>query len=348
MLSRDKVAWGRHATATRAVCSRAGFESNRARKDAPPDMGGQLWHANGVTPRPRAPVQLLRQRTPAYTTPWGACYLGDCRALLAELPPQSVSLVFTSPPFALRRPKDYGNPPVDEYLDWWMPIANEIHRVLRYDGSFVMELGGAWEPGLPCRSMLNHALPLKMGGLFHECQDFYWHKTRPLPGPIEWVCRRRIRVTEAVTPLWWWANIPEPYCDQRAVLVPYARPLNGINNGHRPSGHEINGHTWHDHGGAIPTNVFTLAPLDGRDPYAQACRSAGATIHPARMPRELPEFFVRLCTRPGQIVLDPFMGSGTTGHVAEELGRRWLGMEVNADYVGSSKLRFGGQGNGVL
>lgn len=286
-------------------------------------------------------LNLLSRRTPAYTTPSGAAYHGDCAQLLAELPDESVQLVLTSPPFALRRQKSYGNPPAAEYIAWFMPIAAQVRRVLRPDGSFVMELGGAWNPGLPTRSLMPYQLAVELGSLFHLAQEGIWNNPRALPAPAEWVCLHRQRLKPAATHLWWWAKTPYPWCNQRAVLTPYARPVNGINGGTRPSRHTMNGHTWQrDNGGAIPPNVFTVAGVNGCDPYAHRCRAEGVTIHPARMPPELPEFFIRFLTRPGQIVLDPFGGSNTTGHVAEQLGRRWLSIEINAHYVAGSRLRF--------
>ena len=90
---------------------------------------------------------------PAYTTRWGRAYRGDALELLPRLPAESVALVITSPPFALRRKKAYGNVSADEYIEWFWPFAQQIHRVLRPDGSFVLELGGAWNPGIGTRSL---------------------------------------------------------------------------------------------------------------------------------------------------------------------------------------------------
>src|SRR5687768_5562753 len=98
------------------------------------------------------------RKAPAYTTRLGRAFLGDARDCLAAVPDESIALVFTSPPFALRRQKAYGNVAAVDYIDWFWPLAEEIHRVLRPDGSFVMELGGAWNPGSGTRSLFTYEL----------------------------------------------------------------------------------------------------------------------------------------------------------------------------------------------
>ncbi|HEV3080398.1 MAG TPA: DNA methyltransferase, partial [Gemmataceae bacterium] len=92
--------------------------------------------------------------------------------------------------------------------------------------------------------------------------------------------------------------------------------------------------------GAIPPNLLTFPNTRSRDEYLQRCREAGLPIHPARFPPEVPDFFVRFLTEPRQLVLDPFAGSNVTGQVAEALDRCWLSIEINADYVAGSMLRF--------
>src|SRR5579862_8654530 len=92
---------------------------------------------------------------PAYTTAFGAAYCGDSLELLRGLPDESINLVMTSPPFALQRQKAYGNKDQAEYIDWLAQFAREVRRVLRQDGSFVLDLGGAYEKGVPTRSLYN-------------------------------------------------------------------------------------------------------------------------------------------------------------------------------------------------
>jgi DNA modification methylase len=286
------------------------------------------------------------RKLPAYTTRLGRAYHGDAFEILQIIPDESVSLVFTSPPFALRRQKAYGNVSAAQYIDWFWPIADQILRVLRNDGSFVMELGGAWNPGSGTRSLFPYELLLRLGKIFSLAQDFYWFNPSRLPTPAEWVTIRRTRVKEAVTTLWWLSKTTEPQADNRQVLVPYSKSMkrllkDGYKAAKRPSQHEIGPHFQRDNGGAIPPNLLTVPNTRSYDEYLFRCRAAGLPIHPARFPPELPDFFIRFLTKPGQTVLDPFAGSNVTGQVAEALGRNWASVEINADYVAGSKLRFG-------
>ncbi|MBI1916575.1 MAG: site-specific DNA-methyltransferase [Planctomycetes bacterium] len=261
------------------------------------------------------------------------------------MPGDSVALVLTSPPFALRRRKAYGNVDASEYVEWLWPFAEQIHRVLRPDGSFVLDLGGAWNPGTGTRSLFQYELVLRLCRLFHLAQEFYWYNPSKLPTPAEWVTIRRTRVKDAVNTLWWFAKTTSPQADNRRVLRPYSRSMRrllreGYQPGQRPSQHEISPHFRRDNGGAIPPNLLTIPNTRSNDEYFRRCRAAGLPIHPARFPPALPEFFIRFLTEPRQLIVDPFAGSNVTGHVAEQLQRYWVSVEINADYVQGSRLRF--------
>jgi site-specific DNA-methyltransferase (cytosine-N4-specific) len=282
---------------------------------------------------------------PAYTTRWGRAYHADALDLLRTLADDSVALIFTSPPFALRRQKAYGNVSADEYVNWFWPFAQEMHRVLRPDGSFVFDLAGAWNPGSGTKSLFPYELILRLGKLFYLAQEFYWYNPSRLPTPAEWVTIRRTRVKDAVNTLWWLSKGPEPQADNRRVLRPYSRSMkrllkDGYKVAMRPSQHEIGPHFQRDNGGAIPPNLLTVPNTRSAEDYLRLCREAGLTIHPARFPPELPEFFIRFLTEPRQLVLDPFAGSNVTGQVAEAMERHWVSVEVNGDYVASSRVRF--------
>lgn len=284
---------------------------------------------------------------PAYTTPLGACYHGNALELLRELPDDSVSLVLTSPPYALRRKKAYGNVGPAEYTDWFLPFADEIYRVLRPDGSFVFEMAHAWQRGTGTRSLFLYEMILRLCQRFHLCQEFYWYNPSRLPSPAEYVTIRRTRVKDAVNVVWWLSKTTSPRADNRRVLRAYSRSMRrlfreGVQTARRPSEHVISGAFDRDNGGAIPPNLLDIPNTTSRDPYLGRCKAAGLDPHPARFPLPLPEFFVRFLSEPDDLVLDPFAGSNVTGYVAERNGRRWLAFEVNADYVTGSQLRFDG------
>jgi site-specific DNA-methyltransferase (cytosine-N4-specific) len=289
-------------------------------------------------------VQEL-ERTPTYTTARGRAYHADALDVLKEIDDDSVDLVLTSPPFALRRQKAYGNVAADAYVEWLWPFAEQIHRVLRPDGSFVLDLGGAWNPGLGTRSLYQYELVIRLAKCFHLAQEIYWYNPCKLPTPAEWVTIRRTRVKDAVNVLWWFGKTEAPRADNRRVLKPYSRSMqrllrDGYQPAMRPSQHEIGPHFRRDNGGAIPPNLLEVPNTRSADAYIRRCREVGLPVHPARFPPAVPEFFIRFLTEPGQLVLDPFAGSNVTGRVAETLGRDWLSVEINGDYVAGSRLRF--------
>jgi site-specific DNA-methyltransferase (cytosine-N4-specific) len=286
-----------------------------------------------------------RRLVPAYTTRWGRAYQADALDVLRQLPSASVHLVLTSPPFPLRRQKAYGNVAASEYVEWFCPFGEEVHRVLREDGSFVLDLGGAWNPGSGTRSLYQYQLLLRLCKVFHLAQDFYWYNPCRLPTPAEWVTIRRTRVKDAVNPIWWLSKTKEPQADNRRVLKPYSRSMrrllrDGYDQAMRPSQHEIGPHFRRDNGGAIPPNLLEVPNTRSNDEYFHRCRAANLPIHPARFPDAIPEFFIRFLTEPGQLVVDPFAGSNVTGQIAQQLERNWIAVEINPDYVAGSKLRF--------
>jgi DNA modification methylase len=282
-----------------------------------------------------------------YRTKHGAAHCGDSLELLTAVPDGSVQAIITSPPFALKRKKKYGNPTEDEYLDWFLAFAPHFRRVLKKNGSLVIDIGGAWMPGSPTRSIYQFELLVSLvrDHKFFLAEEFYWHNKAKIPGPAQWVTIERIRVKDSVNPIWWLSKSERPRADNRRVLKPYGEAQlrlfrRGYNDGRRPSGHKV-GQKWGvDNGGAIPSHLIEVSNTRSVDPYQVYCRKHGHGIHPARFPREVPEFFVKFLTEPGDLVLDPFSGSNMTGAVAEELGRKWLAFEQNDDYIQGSIGRF--------
>src|SRR6266567_770821 len=108
------------------------------------------------------PVADLVGTAPFYKTEHGAAFLGNSLDIMGRLPEGSVNLVVTSPPYALHFKKEYGNADQSEYVKWFLPFAREFKRVLKPDGSFVLNLGGAWTPGAPLRSLYHYRLLLAL------------------------------------------------------------------------------------------------------------------------------------------------------------------------------------------
>jgi site-specific DNA-methyltransferase (cytosine-N4-specific) len=268
---------------------------------------------------------------PFYETKLGKAYLGDALQLMKSISGDSVSLIVTSPPFPLtfQKKKPYGSVKVDQYVSWFLNYAQEFKRVLRPDGSLVIDIGGVWNKGLPTRNLYQYHLLIGLCEQlnFHLAQDFYWYNPGALPAPAEWVNVRRLRVKCAVNHVWWLSKTPWPKADNRKVLKEYSDDMlrllkRGYRTKTRPSGHNITPKFSRNHGGAIPPNLIESGNNDSNGYYIKKCLESKLPVHPARFPRALPDFFIRLCTNPGDLVMDPFAGSNVTGEAAERLNRR--------------------------
>ncbi len=274
-----------------------------------------------------------------------------------------VDLVFTSPPFPLIYKKRYGNESGEKYVSWLEALAPRLANLLAPHGSIVVELGNAWVKGIPVMSTLpvEALLAFKKAANLHLCQQVICYNPARLPGPAAWVNVRRIRLKDSYTHVWWMARSESPRADNRRVLMPYSNDMKKLlssrtyNAGKRPSGHVISETGFlTDHGGSIAANVLELAPGSKRLPtsllrfsgtgwdahYRKYCAAHGLPAHPARMQIDLAAFFIEFLTKPGDLVLDPFAGSNTTGAAAETLGRRWLGVEARQEYALGSRGRF--------
>ena len=289
------------------------------------------------------------QSEPIYSTDLGALFCADSLEFMRLMPDDSVDLVLTSPPYALHFKKEYGNANQQDYVAWFLPFAREIKRIMRPSGSFVLNLGGAWKPGLPVRSLYHYRLLLALADEvgFDLAQDFFWFNPAKMPAPAEWVNVRRIRVKDSVEYIFWLVKDPMAKADNRKVLNPYSEDMRrlikrGVKQTTRPSGHVINGTFANDQGGSIPSNLIQCGNNESNSAYIRNSKAADTKIHPARFPGELPRFFIEFLTNPGDMVLDPFAGSNTTGHVAEGLKRKWVGVELREEYARDSRLRFEG------
>lgn len=287
-----------------------------------------------------------------YQTSQGVLYQSASEAILTEHLvhlKSKIKLVFTSPPFPLNRKKRYGNFQGDEYLKWLAGFARLLSEYITDDGSIVIEIGNAWEPKLPTMSTLplEALLEFKKAGNFHLCQEFIYYNPAKLPTPVQWVNKERVRVKDSFTKLWWLSKSPRPDADNRRVLTEYSNKMKKLlskksyNSGHRPSQHKIGDKSFlTDNGGSIPPNVIIASNTTSFDEYICYCKANELQVHPARMPEDLPTFFIKFLTQKDDIVLDPFAGSNTTGATAELLGRKWISIEADSKYAKGSIGRF--------
>lgn len=302
---------------------------------------------------------------PAYETPFGGVLEGKIEDALESQHLNrlkgKVNLILTSPPYPLVRKKQYGNSNGQEYLDWLSSLAVGLSDLLADDGSIVVEIGNAWEPGSPTMSTLplEALMAFKRKANLNLCQHVICHNPARLPSPAAWVNVKRIRLKDSFTHVWWMSKSEYPKADNRKVLNPYSKDMKRLlkrksyNAGARPSGHVISETGFlNDHGGAIGPNVLDLegntfpeallkysgTQWDAK--YRAYCKEKELPAHPARMQSALSAFFIQFLTDEDDLVFDPFLGSNTTGAVAQELGRRWLGVEAKSEYIEGSKGRF--------
>lgn len=288
-----------------------------------------------------------------YTTAHGQCVCGDSLELLQQLDDNSVDLVVTSPPFALQRKKSYGNEDQEEYVNWLCRFGRLVYQKLADSGSFVLDIGGAYEKGQPTYSLYQFRTLIKLCDEigFHLAQPFYWHNPSSLPAPIEWVNKRKIRAKTSVDTVWWLCKTPFCHADVTKVLTPYSERMQHLlaspddfirgSTAARPSGHIVNKKSWgKDNGGAIPPNLLQIPNSDSNGQYLRYCKVLSLKGHPARFPSALPEFFIKMLTSENDLVVDIFGGSNTTGQVAESLRRNWLSFELSQEYVATSSFRF--------
>lgn len=252
-------------------------------------------------------------------------YAGDCKNKLSLVADNSVDLIFTSPPYADQRKHTYGGVHPDQYVDWFLPISQELLRVLHPAGTFVLNIKERVVEGERHTYVIDliHALR-KQGWLWTE--EFIWHKKNSYPG--KWPNRFR----DAWERLLQFNKTRSFHMYQDEVMVPigdWAKDrLNNLSETDKirdeskvESGFGKNVSNWVGRNKVYPTNVIHLAT------------ETGNRGHSAAFPRALPEWFIKLFTQPGNTVLDPFMGSGTTIFVALEMGRKAIGIDIVPEYV---------------
>ncbi len=251
-------------------------------------------------------------------------YQGDCKEVMMELLDNSVDLIFTSPPYADQRKNTYGGIHPDEYVAWFLPISIELLRVLKPTGSFVFNIKERIVNGERSTYVMELILAMrKQGWLWTE--EYIWHKKNCYPG--KWPNRFR----DAWERLLHFNKTKKFNMYQESVMVPTGdwaktrlRNLSATDKirdeSRVGSGFGKNISNWLTREMAYPTNVLHLAT---------ECSNKS---HSAAFPEGLPEWFIRLFTKEGDTVLDPFMGSGTTNFAAKRLKRNSIGIEIVPEY----------------
>ena len=295
-------------------------------------------------------TQELKEQL-SYKTQLGQCICGDSLEILKSFKDNSIDLLITSPPFALQRQKEYGNQAQNEYVDWFLNFAKIAKSKIKDTGSFVVDLGGAYCKGRPVRSLYQYRLLIRMCDElgFNLAEEFFWYNPAKLPSPIEWVNKRKIRAKDSVNTNWWFSKTDFPKADVKRVLVPYSDSMKKlldsegtyyVPNQERPSGHIMSDKFNKDNGGAIPSNLLKISNSESNGSYLKYCKALSIKGHPARFPLALPAFYINFLTEPGDLVVDIFGGSNTTGLAAEQLQRRWTTIELSKEYMATSVLRF--------
>jgi len=259
-------------------------------------------------------------------------YLGDCKKILKKLPSDSVDLIITSPPYADQRKNSYGGIHPDKYVEWFLPITKQLYRVLKPTGTFILNIKEKVVNGERSTYVIELILAMKKQG-WYWTEEFIWHKKNSYPG--KWPNRFR----DSWERLLQFNKEKKFNMYQEAVMVPmgdWAKTrLKNLSETDKirdeskvGSGFGKNISNWLNRNKVYPTNVLHLAT---------ECNNKN---HSAAFPEGLPEWFIKLFTREGDTVLDPFTGSGTTNFVAKKMRRNSIGIEIVPEYYEMVKSKI--------
>ena len=273
---------------------------------------------------------------PAATKWYNDIHEGDCLDVMAPMPAGFVDLIVTSPPYADARKHTYGGVAPDDYVKWFSERAEQMHRILKPSGSFVLNIKEKAVDGERHPYVLDLILAMKREVGFRWVEEYIWHKTTAAPG--KWKYRFRDSWERIIH----FSKTKDLKMRQDAVRVPIGdwtdarlRNMSRRDRTRQESatnskiGRRIS--AWEGKESVYPTNVLHKPPI---------CHNTG---HSAAFPEWLPEFFIKLFTDEGDVVLDPFVGSGTTFRVASQLQRIPIGIEINPNHArevksGNSRL----------
>ena len=251
-------------------------------------------------------------------------YNKDCLDVLKKMDPESVDLIVTSPPYADNRKKTYGGVPIKKYVEWFLPISLELKRVLKPTGSFILNIKERTEGGQRGTYVIELILEMKKQGWLWT-EEYIWHKKNSFPGKwpnrfrdawercLHFTKQKKFHMYQdaVMVPMGEWADRRLKKLSAKDMIRDESRVLSGFGK---------NVSNWVNRDMAYPTNVLHLATV---------CSNVN---HSAAFPIGLPSWFIKLLTKPGDVVLDPFMGIGTTAIACKELKRHYIGTEKKPEY----------------
>jgi len=282
-------------------------------------------------------------------TDLGAVLFAEALTAMQYVEDGSTQLWFSSPPYPLVQQREYGGWGADRYVATLLEHCAAAKPKLTADGSLVLNLGDVYNAGSPTLNLYQEELAIELRKIgFHPIGKQSWHspsKPRTTPYVTKW----KERLANGLETFWWFAPSERPKADTRNVPLPYsAKHIATIAKGGEMRGRSAGGAKQsspglryrNDNGGKIPYNLVVASPEGSGSAYVRYCKAAGLPLHPARMPRNLAEFWIKLVTEPGDVVFDGFGGSLTTAQACERLGRRYITAEKCLDYLKGGAFRL--------